>query len=105
MDRKAFTTHIEFEVRKYTQQIANLISFNYRSIVGRTVNGTFPLKNREDFFKSLYTRENLEAAQFEFLPQVEGLLSSPDYVQAKRYYSRAAFLKESGAVEEGAGNL
>ena len=78
-----------------------LIKFNYDNYSRK--GGRF-MVNREGFFKSLYIHENLKAAQFEFLPQSEDLLSSPEYVNAKRYYSREAFLKE-GTGGDGAGVL
>jgi hypothetical protein len=93
--------HITSNMQQYSKAIFALIKFNYDLLSKQTGHGNVLLKDRKGFFESLYTHENLVAANFEYLHQVEDLLSSPDYANARRYYSRKAWMRTGIAqVEE-----
>ncbi len=76
---------VDEEIGRRKEAVTALIRANYARLDSLTGHGTQPLADREAFFASLYTRENLEALAFPWLARVEPLLARPEYVGARRY--------------------
>jgi hypothetical protein len=76
---------IDRELQRRQEAILNLLRANYIALDKASTNGREAMPGRSDFFESLYTRENLEAAAFPFLEEVASILESDSY---KRLHSR-----------------
>ena len=76
---------IDRELQRRQEAILELLRANYIALDKASTNGREAMQARSDFFESLYTRENLEAAAFPYLEEVASVLESDSY---KRLHSR-----------------
>ena len=71
---------------KRAKSVHNLIVFNNRTLDNISHHGTQSVPQRADFFRQLYTKENLAEAKFPYLDNVLKLLDSNDYQKAELRY-------------------
>ena len=74
---------IEEEIVKRRIAVERLIQANYDLLDELTRHGVRPIPDREAFFKSLYTKANLQKMQFPYTAEVSNLLSDRTYQNAE----------------------
>jgi len=73
---------VDEEIVKRRDAVQCLIQSNYDLLDEITRHGVQPIPDREAFFKSLYTKPNLEQLQFPYTAEVSSLLSDRAYRNA-----------------------
>jgi hypothetical protein len=71
------------ELARREEAVRALIDFNNRRLDQLSAHGNRDLEDRKQFFATLYTRENLEAAKFLYLREVADLLRRPDFTNVE----------------------
>jgi len=75
------------EIVKRREAVQRLIQSNYDLLDEVTRHGLRPIPDREAFFRSLYTKPNLQQMQFPYLAEVSGLLTERAYRNAQLPYA------------------
>ena len=70
---------INREIRRRQSAVLDLLRANYVALDKVSKHGRQAIEQRDEFFETLYTRQNLEAAGFPFLRQADSLLASQSY--------------------------
>lgn len=71
---------------KHAKAIRDVMVHNNQSLDNISLHGTRPVPMRANFFRSLYTKDNLASAKFPYLDSVLKLLDSDDYQKAELRY-------------------
>ena len=89
IDNESVNKSMNVRIKAYEQAIVALIQANYDLLDTEDVSnhGIKPIADREAFFSSLYTRENLERVKFPYAKQVARFLKTPEYREAKTHYA------------------
>lgn len=77
---------INEQLDKRAKSIRDVMIHNNQTLDNISHHGTAPIPKRADFFRSLYTKDNLASAKFPYLDNVLKLLDSPDYQKAELRY-------------------
>lgn len=72
---------INDEMQKRQEAVRAVIDFNNRRLDALSEHGMRELADRAHFFALLFTRENLQEAEFPYLSEVSELVRRPDYLQ------------------------
>jgi len=75
------------EIDRRRDAVRKLIGDNYKLLDDVSAHGKRRIGHRIDFFKRLYTKENLHEMKFPYLPEVLDVLESEEYAKARLYYS------------------
>jgi len=79
VDKRYIDGVVSEEIRQRRDAVIGLIQANYQRLDDVTHHGILPLADREKFFTSLYTEENLQQADFPFAADAADLLRSRAY--------------------------
>ena len=77
---------INEQLDKRAKSIRDVMIHNNQTLDNISHHGTAPIPKRADFFRSLYTKDNLAQARFPYLENVLKVLDSPDYQNAELRY-------------------
>ncbi len=77
---------INEQLDKRAKSVRDLMIRNNQTLDNISHHGTSPVPMRADFFRSLYTKENLAEAKFPYLDNVLKLLDSDNYQKAELRY-------------------
>ena len=75
--------HIDDAVAHRRDAIQALVGSINRKIDSDTQHGALPLPDRDEFFASLFLKENLDEMKFPYLPEVLDLIGTRDYQEAR----------------------
>ncbi len=77
---------INEQLDKRAKSVRDVMIHNNRTLDNISHHGTSPVPMRADFFRSLYTKDNLAAAKFPYVDSVLKLLDSEAYQKAELRY-------------------
>ena len=80
---KQLRQRIDREIQRRVSAVLDLVRANYVLLDKVSRNGQVAMRDRNAFFKRLYTRSNLEATEFPFRQEVAPLLESERYRQLR----------------------
>jgi hypothetical protein len=80
---------IDGEIRRRQTAVLDLVRANYVSLDKVSQNGRTAMKERRNFFESLYTRSNLTNNKFPFQNEVASLMESEAYQRLRPRHSLA----------------
>ncbi len=87
VDTRYVARIVDHEFVKRRDAVEHLIQSNYDLLDELTRHGVRPIPDREAFFKSLYTKPNLERMQFPYTAEVSSRLSERAYRNAELLYA------------------